>query len=71
MRADIHGGPEHSTLQSEAGYIDARPQTDRSTSLLQRTAAPYIWVESCGSITVLRTAGIGALQPMGYDAAYG
>jgi hypothetical protein len=24
MRADIHDGPEH-TLQSEAGYIDARP----------------------------------------------
>src|SRR5215831_10808251 len=31
MRADIHGGPEHSTLQSEAGYIDARPQADSST----------------------------------------
>jgi hypothetical protein len=23
--ADIHHGPEHNTLQSEAGYIDARP----------------------------------------------
>jgi hypothetical protein len=31
MRAGIHGGPEHSTLQSEAGYIDARPQADKST----------------------------------------
>src|SRR5215469_10421436 len=31
MRADIHGGQEHSTLQSEAGYIDARPQADSST----------------------------------------
>jgi hypothetical protein len=30
MRADIHGGPEQK-LQSEAGYIDARPQTDSST----------------------------------------
>ena len=30
MHADIHDGPEH-TLQSEAGYIDARPQTDSST----------------------------------------
>src|SRR5258708_34107076 len=29
MRADIHGGPEQK-LQSEAGYIDARPQTDSS-----------------------------------------
>ena len=25
MRADIHDGREHNTLQSEAGYIDARP----------------------------------------------
>jgi len=30
MRADIHDGPEQK-LQSEAGYIDARPQTDSST----------------------------------------
>jgi hypothetical protein len=28
MRADIHGGPEH-TLQSEAGYIDARPKSQQ------------------------------------------
>jgi hypothetical protein len=25
MRADIHDGPEHHALKSEAGYIDARP----------------------------------------------
>jgi hypothetical protein len=25
MRADIHDGSEHNMLQSEAGYIDARP----------------------------------------------
>ena len=25
MRADTHDGPEHTTLQAEAGYIDARP----------------------------------------------
>src|SRR5580704_1993033 len=31
MRADIHGGPEHDTLQYEAGYIDTRPTSDRST----------------------------------------
>jgi len=30
MRADIHDGPEHNTLQSEAGYIDARPKAARS-----------------------------------------
>src|SRR5215468_3150363 len=33
MLADFNDGPEHSTLQSEAGYIDARPQADRSTKL--------------------------------------
>lgn len=27
MRADIHDGPEYKTLHTEAGYIDARPQT--------------------------------------------
>ena len=30
MRADIHDGSEHNTLQSEAGYIDARPLTASS-----------------------------------------
>jgi len=30
-RADIHDGPEHNMLQSEAGYIDARPLTASST----------------------------------------
>src|SRR5208283_5272774 len=30
MRADIHDGPEHNTLQSKAGYIDARPLTASS-----------------------------------------
>src|ERR1700687_779809 len=45
MRADIHDGPEH-MLQSEAGYIDARPLTPARQNLLQRTAGPYIWVKS-------------------------
>src|SRR6516225_2771185 len=46
MRADFHGGPEHSTLQSKAGYIDARPQSRQTDeNLLQRTAGPYIWVK--------------------------
>src|SRR6266581_1185649 len=43
MRADIHDGPEH-MLQSEAGYIDARPLTPARQNLLQRTAGPYMWV---------------------------
>ena len=44
MRADIHDGPEHHTLQSEAGYIDARPHSQVDENLLQRTAGPYIGV---------------------------
>src|SRR5437773_6209026 len=44
MRADIHDGPEH-MLQSEAGYIDARPLTPARQNLLQRTAGPYKWVK--------------------------
>src|ERR1700730_5517704 len=44
MRADIHDGPEH-MLQSETGYIDARPLTPARRNLLQRTAGPYIRVK--------------------------
>src|SRR6266702_6867333 len=44
MRADIHDGPEH-MLQSDAGYIDARPLTPARQNLLQRTAGPYIRVK--------------------------
>src|SRR5260221_14148564 len=33
MRADIHDGPEH-MLQSETGYIDARPLNASSTKPL-------------------------------------
>src|SRR3982074_1657066 len=43
MRADIHDGQEH-MLQSETGYIDARPLTPARQNLLQRTAGPYNWV---------------------------
>ena len=43
MRADIHDGPEH-TLQSEVGYIDARPYCRIDENLLHRTAGPYIGV---------------------------
>src|ERR1700737_4641295 len=31
-------------LQSETGYIDARPLTTTRRKLLQRTAGPYRWV---------------------------
>jgi len=44
MRADIHDGPEHNTLQSEVGYIDARPYCRIDENLLHRTAGPYIGV---------------------------
>src|SRR5262249_40307586 len=40
MRADIHDGPEQ-TLQSEAGYSDARPHQPSRRNLLHRTAGPY------------------------------
>jgi len=43
MRADIHDGPEQ-TLQSEAGYSNARPRQPSRRNLLQRTAGPYSWV---------------------------
>jgi hypothetical protein len=47
MRADIHDGREH-MLQSEAGYIDARPHHQDRQNLLHRTAGPYIRVKSLG-----------------------
>jgi len=40
MRADIHDGPEQ-TLQSEAGYSNARPHQPGRRNLLHRTAGPY------------------------------
>src|SRR4029453_10069033 len=43
MRADIHDGPEQ-TLQSEAGYSNARPHQPGRRNLLHRTAGPYRWV---------------------------
>src|SRR4029453_9548240 len=43
MRADIHDGPEQ-TLQSEAGYSNARPHQPGRRNLLHRTAGPYSWV---------------------------
>ena len=43
MRADIHDGPEQ-TLQSEAGYSNARPHQPSRRNLLHRTAGPYSWV---------------------------
>jgi hypothetical protein len=53
MRADIHDGPEHKPLQSEAGYIDARPQCRQiDETLLRRTAGPYIRVTGGGAGSV-------------------
>ena len=55
-RADIHGGPEQ-TLQSEAGYIDARPHSRQiDENLLQHTAAPYIRVRNGGPSSRPRTS---------------
>src|SRR5262249_50078600 len=47
-RADIHDGPGHKRLQAKAGYIDARPHMPLGEVFLQRTAGPYIWVNSVG-----------------------
>ena len=62
MRADIHDGPEPNTLQSEAGYIDARPQSRQiDETLLQRTAGPYIWsgrIEARIGLRMMPTVGI-------------
>jgi len=54
MRADIHDGPEQ-TLQSEAGYTNARPHQPGRRNLLHRTAGPYSRVNNGpdGSVTSL------------------
>src|SRR5262249_8540809 len=36
----------HDKLQSETGYIDARPHPPDRRNLLHRTAGPYIWVKT-------------------------
>ena len=56
MRADIHDGPEQ-PLQSEAGYIDARPQRRQIDEiLLRRTAGPYKRVSQRQKIMSAATA---------------
>src|SRR6516165_2592593 len=44
MRADIHDGPEHNTLQPEAGYIDARPQLPNRRKPLATRGRTIHWV---------------------------
>src|SRR5262249_2119912 len=51
MRADVHEGREH-MLQSEAGYIDARPHRQDRGNLLHRTAGPYIRVKTGGEFGI-------------------
>jgi hypothetical protein len=43
-RADIYEGPELNSLQSEAGYIVARPHPPDRRNPLHRTVGPYIRV---------------------------
>src|SRR5215468_486803 len=45
-RADIHDGPEHKPLQSEAGYIDARPQSRQ----IDETSCDARPDHTCGSV---------------------
>ena len=51
MRADTHDGREH-MLQSQAGYIDARPHRQDRRNLLHRTAGPYIRVNRYSPLTL-------------------
>ena len=46
MRADIHDGPEHNTLQLEAGYIDARPHLPDRRKPLATHGRTIHWVSS-------------------------
>src|SRR5437764_13940870 len=57
MRADIHDGPEQ-TLQSEAGYSNARPHQPGRRNLLHRTAGPYSWVKNDVVVAASGTATI-------------
>src|SRR5262249_12730114 len=52
-RADIHDGPEHKPLQSEAGYIDARPQS-RQIDETSCDARPDHTSGSCSTVTTHR-----------------
>ena len=46
MRADIHDGSEHNTLQSEAGYIDARPHQPELPKPLAPHGRTIHWVKA-------------------------
>src|SRR5258708_23850533 len=65
MRADIHGGPEQK-LQSEAGYIDARPQTDSSTKTSCNARPDHTNGSNCES---LRLSKCFPLCPSNSDIA--
>src|SRR5215813_11231324 len=64
MRADIHDGPEQ-TLQSEAGYSNARPHQPGRRNLLHRTAGPYSRVKTGKARTEHK---ISALPKTGHRA---
>jgi hypothetical protein len=59
MRADIHGGPEHHTLQPEAGYIDARPQpTDRRKPLATHGRTIHWVISGCAGPSAARQVNL-------------
>ena len=72
----MHDGREHNTLQSEAGYIDARPYIRQiDETLLQRTAGPYIRVISAefpmsgdGPVTLHQGQASAAVQTREIEA---
>src|ERR1700730_17074920 len=69
-RANIHDGSEHNTLQSEAGYIDARPHVRQiDETLLQRTAGPYIGVIFVGSTRFRRSRHV-RFAPIAFEPSH-
>jgi hypothetical protein len=60
MRADIHDGPEQ-TLQSKAGYSNARPHQQSRRNLLHRTAGPYRWVSQRHRASLTATAELASI----------
>jgi hypothetical protein len=45
MRADVHGGPEHTRSNQRPDTFDARPQTDRSIKPLATHGRTIHWVK--------------------------
>src|SRR6516162_9791579 len=58
MRADVHGGPEHTRSNQRPDTLMQDRKPTNQPNLLQRTAAPYIWVTGGCRRQVDGTAGM-------------